>query len=294
MPNVWIILEVRPFGLHSLMARSEAHSTEEVSACGLRYIRIYFISPYRQWTPVTRNPCAPVESPIISNLPCTFHLSLRPHLPLLFPTFPHNRPALLLTAPVSDSHFSRHCPLIALPTCYSLPPTITPSATSAYCNILRCTVRRLSLPAPSIFSSHHHPVLKSPLRSPSRGFFFFPENTKSEVLDVHRAVHWKHHAVRVTDILGRRFTVQTRAQVLKSELAWVAVLFVNLHRADCWQCEWEDGPYSTWSWLTHGRFCTLHFTVLCVLQFKALRFAFSHSLLLVTADCCLSTIRTQN
>jgi len=179
MPNVWIILEVRPFGLHSLMARSEAHSTEEVSACGLRYIRIYFISPYRQWTPVTRNPCAPVESPIISNLPCTFHLSLRPHLPLLFPTFPHNRPALLLTAPVSDSHFSRHCPLIALPTCYSLPPTITPSATSAYCNILRCTVRRLSLPAPSIFSSHHHPVLKSPLRSPSRGFFF-PQKIQSQ------------------------------------------------------------------------------------------------------------------
>jgi len=38
------------------------------------------------------------------------------------------------------------------------------------------------------------------------------------VLDVRGALHWEHHAVRVIDTLGRPFTVQTRAQVLKSEL----------------------------------------------------------------------------
>jgi len=109
--------------------------------------------------------------------------------PPLFPTFPVYFIFLLYSPsssfshlPTQSSHITADCSSFRLPFLSTLPtgcssymllltPTITPSTTSAYCIILQCTVRRLSLPAPFLFSSHHHPVLKSSLRSPSSEFF---------------------------------------------------------------------------------------------------------------------------
>jgi len=144
------------------MAMSEAHSTVKSLLAVCATFASTLLAHKRSELPSHRAPVPQILPPLSPTFPVHFIF-------LSDPTFPHIRPPLLFTAPVSDSHFSRHCPLVALPTCYSLPPTITPFAASAYCNILQCTVRRLSLPAPSIFSSHHHlhPVLKSPLRSPS-------------------------------------------------------------------------------------------------------------------------------
>ena len=118
---------------------------------------------------------------------------------------------------------------------------------------------------------------------------FLSENKKSVVLDERGTVHWEHHAVRVVDTLGRRLVHRPDASAsFEKWIGGLALSFGNLHRVYCWQCEWEDGTYCVWSCLTHGRYCT----VLCVPQFKALRSTFSHSLLLVTADGCLLTIRT--
>lgn len=115
------------------MASSEALSTAKsrVAVCAA-FISILLAHIHSEL--LSHEGPVPQFRPLLSpTFPVYFIFLADPHPPFLFPTYPHNRRALLLTAPVSDSHFSRHCPLAALPTCYSLPPTITPSATSAYC-----------------------------------------------------------------------------------------------------------------------------------------------------------------
>jgi len=81
-------------------------------------------------------PVPQFRPPLSPTFPVYFIFLLYPPSPF-FPTFPHNHRALPLIAPVSDSHFSRHCLLVALPTCYSLPPLsllLRPQPTVSSCN----------------------------------------------------------------------------------------------------------------------------------------------------------------